>query len=84
MTNIYWEGLNKRPVTYKIEILNKVGNRDSITTFDFSSLRTKILFNKLLKVFPELRDFLFWKMVQENTFFILLSTRLISSLRSVF
>ena len=57
--NSFWTVLNNEPVIREIDKLNKRSKAETITTFDFSTLYTKITHDKLLKVLNELTDFCF-------------------------
>ena len=57
--NSFWSILNNQPVTDALNKGDSRGKATSISCFDFSTLHTKIPFDKLLKVFNELIDFCF-------------------------
>ena len=57
--NSFWTVLNNEPVINQINKLNERNKAETITTFDFSTLYTKIPHNKLVKVLNELTDFCF-------------------------
>ena len=55
----FWVIQNNKPVTTSIEKLNKRNSAKSLSTFDFSTLYTKIPHGKLLDVLNEVIDFCF-------------------------
>ena len=57
--NTFWVVQNNKPVTQSIKKLNTRNQAFSISTFDFSTLYTKIPHNKLIKVLHSLIDFCF-------------------------
>ena len=57
--NSFWVVQSNKPVFKAINKLNKRNKAKSITTFDFSTLYTKLPHNKLLKVLHKLIDFCF-------------------------
>ena len=61
---------NNKPVTDAVNKLNKRNKAKSISTFDFSTLYTKLPHNKLLMVLHHLIDFCFDggenKFIQKN------------------
>ena len=57
--NSFWVVQSNKPVFEAINRLNKRNKAKSITTFDFSTLYTKLPHNKLLKVLHSLIDFCF-------------------------
>ena len=58
-TNFFWVVQNSFPVIDKLNKINSKQNAKSISTFDFSTLYTKIPHNLLLEVLFELIDFVF-------------------------
>jgi hypothetical protein len=57
--NTFWVIQNNEPVLNNIEKINKRSSARSISTFDFSTLYTKIPHDKLLDVLTKLIDFAF-------------------------
>ena len=57
--NTFWTVLNKEALITSFKNLNKRNKDESVMAFDFSTLYTKILHSKLLKVLYELTDFCF-------------------------
>ena len=57
--NTFWVLQNSKPVIDAMNGLNKRRKATSISTFDFSTLYTKLLHNKLLIVLNSLIDFCF-------------------------
>ena len=57
--NTFWVVQNNKPVTDAVNKLNKRNKAKSISTFDFSTLYTKLPHNKLLMVLHHLIDFCF-------------------------
>ena len=57
--NSFWTVLNNEPVIKQMKKLNERKMAETITTFDFSTLYTKIPHNKLLKVLNVITDFCF-------------------------
>ena len=55
----FWVILNNRPVINTIAKINKRNSAKSLSTFDFSTLYTKIPHNKLLEVLNNIIDFCF-------------------------
>ena len=56
----FWCVQNKDPITKNIDSLNSRGRANSVTTYDFSTLYTKIPHGNLIEVLNELIDFC-WK-----------------------
>ena len=57
--NTFWVVQNNKPVTDAMNGLNKRRKETSVSTFDFSTLYTKLPHNKLLMVLNSLIDFCF-------------------------
>ena len=57
--NTFWVVRNNKPVTDAMNGLNKRRKSTSVSTFDFSTLYTKLPHNKLLMVLNSLIDFCF-------------------------
>ena len=57
--NTFWVVQNNKPLAQSIDKLNKRNKARSITTFDFSTLYTKIPHSKLVSVLHSLIDFCF-------------------------
>ena len=57
--NTFWIVQNNKPVIDAINGLNKQRKPTSVSTFDFSTLYTKLLHNKLLMLLNSLIDFCF-------------------------
>ena len=57
--NRFWVIENSRPVLERLQLLNKNKKAKSITTFDFSTLYTKLPHADLIRVLEELVDFVF-------------------------
>ena len=72
MINTFWVVQNNKPITDAINKLNKRNKANSISTFNFSTLYTKLPHNKLLMVLHHLIDFCFDggenKFIQINKF----------------
>ena len=70
--NTFWVVQNNKPITDAINKLNERNIANSISTFDFSTLYTKLPHNKLLMVLHHLIDFCFDggenKFIQINKF----------------
>ena len=58
--NTFWVVQNNKPITDAINKLNERNKANSISTFDFSTLYTKLPHNKLLMVLHNLIDFCFY------------------------
>ena len=58
--NSFWVVQSNKPVFTAINKLNKRNKAISISTFDFSTLYTKLPHNQLLKVLHKLIDFCFY------------------------
>ena len=57
--NKFWVVQNSFPVTEKLDKINNKNNAKSISTFDFSTLYTKIPHDLLIQVLSEVIDFVF-------------------------
>ena len=57
--NKFWVVQNSFPVTEKLDKINNKNNAKSISTFDFSTLYTKIPHDLLIQVLCEIIDFVF-------------------------
>ena len=68
----FWAVQNNKPITDAINKLNERNKANSISSFDFSKLYTKLRHNKLLLVLHNLSDFCFDggenKFIQINKF----------------
>ena len=57
--NRFWVAQNSFPVTEKLDKIYNKNNAKSISTFDFSTLYTKIPHDLLIQVLCEIIDFVF-------------------------
>ena len=57
--NTFWVVQNNKPVIDTMNGINKQRKATSVSTFDFSTLYTKLPYNKLLMVLNSLIDFCF-------------------------
>ena len=57
--NKFWVLQNSNPVIHSLNVINKKCNAKSISTFDFSTLYTKLPHDKLIKELSEVIDFVF-------------------------